>query len=312
MGRELAYGSSLRKDPNERWPEQAASARSTSYRTPAQRDRDRILYSSAFQRLAYVTQVTAPEAGHTFHNRLGHSLKVAQVGRRNAERLRKLADRKQLPPAAAGLALSLDPDAVEAACLAHDLGHPPFGHVAEKALHEEAREALGTGFDAFEGNAQSFRIVTRLAVRNTLSGLSLTRQTLDALLKYPWAFSMNPTAKAHHKWGFYSVGGGDREAFEFVRPEADADAEGPRCLEAEIMDWADDLTYAVHDLDDFFRAGLIPLHRLGDPRSPEFEELGQMFEDAREAEPAAFPPYEVDDLVKSVLDALGGDGPPTA
>lgn len=310
MGRELAYGTSLRNEPDRRWPDPPSQPKGSSYRTPAQRDRDRILYSSAFQRLAYVTQVTAPEAGHTFHNRLGHSLKVAQVGRRNAERLRKLAETGKMESAAAQLALALDPDSVEAACLAHDLGHPPFGHIAEKALHEEAQAVLGGDFDAFEGNAQSFRIVTRLAVRDDLPGLSVTRQTLDGLLKYPWGYSSSKGTKANHKWGFYVAGGSDQEAFEFARPAAAA-LGGKRCLEAEIMDWADDLTYAVHDLDDFFRAGLIPLHRLGDQDSPEFEALEASLEEAKRAERDSFPSHSVGSLMEATLSALGAEGPAT-
>ncbi|HEV3321461.1 MAG TPA: dNTP triphosphohydrolase [Solirubrobacteraceae bacterium] len=148
-------------------------------------DRDRILYCSAFRRLAYVTQVTAPEAGHAFHNRLSHSLKVAQVGRRNAERLRALAKAAEIAGNAAATVLSIDPNAVEASCLAHDLGHPPFGHIAETVLREEAEEFIQHD-GVFEGNAQSFRIVTRLAQRSGGRGLDLTRQTLDGVLKYPW------------------------------------------------------------------------------------------------------------------------------
>lgn len=280
-----------------------------SYRSRAQRDRDRVLYSSAFQRLAYVTQVTAPEAGHAFHNRLSHSLKVAQVGRRNAERLRRLATTGELTNAAAALAATLEPEAVEASCLAHDLGHPPFGHVSEKALHAAAQATLGKDVDGFEGNSQSFRIVTRLAVRvGDVPGLDLTRRTLNGLLKYPWGFSDDPASKANRKWGYYD---GDGDAFRFARPGPDASPGDPeaRCLEAEIMDWADDLTYAVHDLDDFFRAGLIPLDRLGDPSSLESEALADVLENARAAEPKAFPAYSSADLVAAVQDALEPYGP---
>jgi dGTPase len=201
--------------------------RSSGVRTPAQRDRDRILYCSAFQRLAYVTQVTAPEGGYSFHNRLTHSLKVAQVGRRNAERLIAQARSGELEGEAAAQAELLDPDSVEAACLAHDLGHPPFGHICEWALRAAAQEKLSEGFDAFEGNAQSFRIVTRLAIRRDKPGLDLTRRTLDGLLKYPWGYSVNPSKKAHRKWGYY---GDDTEAFDFVRPDRDE----AKSLAAEI------------------------------------------------------------------------------
>jgi dGTPase len=318
--RELANRGEPRSEPDRRQEEKLPNDPVRNYRSPAQRDRDRILYCSAFHRLAHVTQVTASEAGHTFHNRLGHSLKVAQVGRRNAERLEKLARDGELDEKAAALVASIDPDAVEASCLAHDLGHPPFGHIAERALHKEAQERLGLAFDAFEGNAQSFRIVSRLAIRADAPGLTLTRQTLDGLLKYPWGYSSDEDSPAHHKWGFY--GGrpeseaGDAEAFRHARPGAGPEPgpEEKRCLEAEIMDWADDLTYAVHDLDDFFRAGLIPLHRLADKNSPESDGLAGLFEDAKEAEPAAFPKHPIDELVGATHRALAlpAPGPRTA
>ncbi len=200
----------------------------------------------------------------------------------------------------------LDPDSVEASCLAHDLGHPPFGHIAEHALNEEAQNVLSSGFDAFEGNAQSFRIVTRLAVRGQDQGLDLSRRTLDGLLKYPWPYSKDSAKKAHRKWGYYAA---DRDAYDFVKEGVASQAREKRSLAAEIMDWADDLTYAVHDLDDFFRAGLIPLHRLGDPRSPETDALGSAFIEARDAEPAAFPDYEIPDLLSAVTSALQLFGP---
>jgi dGTPase len=313
--RELANGGTPRRDPDNRQEGESSEDPARSDRSPAQRDRDRIVYASAFHRLAHVTQVTAPEAGHTFHNRLGHSLKVAQVGRRNAERLNRQAERGKLDEGAAALVATVDPDAVEASCLAHDLGHPPFGHIAEKALQDEVKKHLGSDFDAFEGNAQSFRIVTRLAIRDDGPGLGLTRRTLDGLLKYPWQYSTDKRSKAHYKWGFYKgtkdSEAGDEDAFRHARPDAAVDP-GPaekRCLEAEIMDWADDLTYAVHDLDDFFRAGLIPLHHLLDRNSPESADLIRLFEEAKQAETSSFPDYPVSDLVEATHRALTRAGP---
>jgi dGTPase len=218
-------------------------------REPAQRDRDRVLYTTAFQRLAEVTQVVAPDEGHVFHNRLTHSLKVAQVGRRLAEKLAR-----EQPEAAAALG-EINPDVVEAAALAHDLGHPPFGHVAEKELDELVRKA---GLqDGFNGNAQSFRIVTKLALRSPEHpGLDLTHATLNALLKYPWLRATS--GREHQVWGAYQT---EEAEFKWARhlcPEGDR----RKSAEAELMDWADDVTYAVHDVADFFRAGLIPLDRL--------------------------------------------------
>lgn len=228
-------------------------------RTEAQRDRDRILYSSAFQRLGGITQVSPPESGYAFHTRLTHSLKVAQVAQRIAQRLKRDApdDPKDANDERGVVLATLDVDAVEAAGLAHDLGHPPFGHIAEQELKQLA---VNAELDGFEGNAQSFRIVTRLSTAGRLaaSGLNLTRRTLNGTLKYPWLRNTE-WAEREKKWGAYPP---DSEYLKWVRREWPADGETWRSLEAEIMDWADDVTYAVHDVDDFYRAGLIPLDRL--------------------------------------------------
>jgi dGTPase len=171
-------------------------------------------------------------------------LQVAQVGRRIAEKLQRENDSKNH---------DIDPDVVEAACLAHDIGHPPFGHIAEEELNSIAREH---GLeDGFEGNAQSFRIVTRLAMGSTENGLNLTRATLNAMLKYPWLHGQNP--EKPNKWGAYQA---DKELFDWARKLGPASM--VKSLEAELMDWSDDVTYSVHDLDDFYRAGVIPLDRL--------------------------------------------------
>lgn len=235
--------------PDRLYPEPAPTARSEY-----QRDRDRILYSSAFLRLGHVTQVTAPEAGRVFHTRLTHSLKVAQVARRLTESF-VAADPALLP--------ALDPDAVEAAALAHDLGHPPFGHIAEDELHQLALKAGG-----FEGNAQSFRIVTRLALRDgdspdgTYRGLNLTWRVLDGLIKHPGIGEPGYEAgsKVPKLGAYFSEG----DLYRKVRTAAghDGEAESLRSPIAELMDWADDVTYAVHDVEDFFRAGVLPLWTL--------------------------------------------------
>lgn len=224
-------------------------------RTETERDRDRVLYSSALKRLAHVTQVSAPETGLVFHSRLTHSIKVAQVARRLAERLKQTTRSGAAERAIEGL----DVDAAEAAALAHDLGHPPFGHIAETELCR-----LAAGFGGFEGNAQSFRILTRLALRSEQHlGLNLTRKTLLGIVKYPWLRD-EEDPKRSKKWNAYVA---DQAAFRWVRAQDD----GPeRSIEAELMDWADDVTYAVHDMDDFYRAGLVPLDRLCQP-GPELE-----------------------------------------
>ena len=124
------------------------------YRNPAQRDRDRVLYSGAFRRLGGVTQVVATSETLLVHNRLTHTLKVAQVARRLAEKI--VSGTPEADLAAAG---GVDPDVVETGALAHDLGHPPFGHIAEDELQKILDERHLV--DGFEGNAQSFRIVTK-------------------------------------------------------------------------------------------------------------------------------------------------------
>ena len=220
---------------------------SSESRTPFERDRDRILYSSEFRRLSGVTQVVSAIEGDVFHNRLTHSLKVAQVGRRVAERL----TRSQSEYVYVGL-----PDVVETAGLAHDLGHPPFGHDGEETIDAEIKKQLDEEEEGFEGNAQSFRIVTRLAVRSLEKkspGLNLTRASTNAILKYPWLWKDSGTKR---KWGSY---GSEREYFEWARTDA---KDSVPSIEAQLMDWADDVTYATHDMEDFYRAGLIPLERL--------------------------------------------------
>jgi dGTPase len=228
-------------------------------RTPAQRDRDRILYSSAFRRLAGITQVASPTELYPVHNRLIHSLKVAQVGRSLAVRLTSNSEyMEQLAPFG-----GIDPDIVEAAALAHDLGHPPFGHVAEQELDNLlVKGGNETGLpDGFNGNAQSFRIITKLSVRYAvprrpeIRGLDLTRASLNAVLKYPWMRANQ--GKGHTKWGAYHA---ENDDFTWVRRNVPYPRDG-RTIEASLMDWADDITYAVHDVEDFVRAGLIPLDR---------------------------------------------------
>ena len=161
----------------------------------------------------------------------------------------------------------LSPSVVEAACLAHDLGHPPFGHIAETLLNDLA--TVNGLNDGFEGNAQSFRIVTKLAMGSHEMGLNLTRATLNAILKYPWLRGENPNQP--NKWGAYET---ERE--EFCKARELGTPKHIKSLEADIMDWADDITYSVHDIDDFYRAGVIPLDRLGvdgDERERFYEEV---------------------------------------
>jgi dGTPase len=184
-------------------------------------------------------------------------LKVAQVGRRLAQYLKLKTDHDLIKKCG-----GLNHNVVEAACLAHDLGHPPFGHIAEEELDRIATEA-GLA-DGFEGNAQTFRILTKLEPYSPdYVGLNLTRATLDATLKYPWLRERDSgnikTRKRSRKFSVYDL---DRKAFKFVRPQTEQEESGQQSLEASIMDFADDVTYSVHDLEDFYSAGLIPLNIL--------------------------------------------------
>ena len=250
-------------------PRDAHEAWGFDYRSRGRHDRDRLIYSAAFQRLAQVTQVTASESGHVFHNRLSHSLKVAQVGRSNVERLKEITASGWITGIARELVSDLDANAVEAGCLAHDLGHPPFGHVAEQELQALTGVRGRTVRGRFEGNAQSFRIVTGLEQTAGGAGFNLTRQALDTMLKYPWRRADDADvhgADRLKKWGYYDS---EEDDFNWVReftPVA-ADAKGKLSLEAHIMNWADDVTYAVHDVEDFYCAGLIPLHLLFSSRT---------------------------------------------
>lgn len=233
------------------------SASKEDQRSRFERDRDRILYSSAFRRLGGVTQIVRVGEEDVFHNRLTHTLKVCQLGLRITQNL----VHKQ--PAEAEYH-RLSSDVVEAACLAHDLGHPPFGHLGESTLNDlvlgqavDGRKPEWTAdVDGFEGNAQSFRVVTKLAVRfSEHPGLDLTRATLAAIIKYPW--ERDPANDAQRaKWGYYLT---EKDEFAFARKGL---LHKQKTAEAEIMDWADDIAYSVHDLEDFHRCGAIPWARI--------------------------------------------------
>lgn len=171
---------------------------------------------------------------------------MAQVGRRLAQ---KLLDEQEEDAKYRGL----HPEVVEAACIAHDLGHPPFGHVGEHVLNDLVGK---NDDDGFEGNAQSFRIITKLAVRfPDVEGIDLTRATLAACLKYPWFRARG--GKGAKKWSAYRS---EQADFDFAREYHDTHEE--KTLEAELMDWADDVAYSVHDLEDFHRCNALPWRKV--------------------------------------------------
>ena len=223
-------------------------------RSAGQKDHDRVLYCGEFQRLGGITQVVGSHEGRVFHNRLMHSLKAGTLARRIAEILKKEPLHVQDVISKLG---GLDLDVVETAALAHDIGHPPFGHTGENQLNELVKAKDGEGF---EGNAQAFRILTKNAPHHDKFGLDLTRATLRAVLKYPRLQDKSPESQSSKKYGAYES---EKEFFDFAMElPVQKKMEKERSLEAAIMNWADDITYAVHDLYDFCLSGFIPLSTL--------------------------------------------------
>ncbi|HSI27531.1 MAG TPA: deoxyguanosinetriphosphate triphosphohydrolase [Aeromicrobium sp.] len=206
-------------------------------RSPFERDRARIVHSSALRRLAAKTQVLGAGSNDFVRNRLTHSLEVAQVARE------------------LGASLGCDPDIVDSAALAHDLGHPPFGHNGELALDEAAAACGG-----FEGNAQTLRLLTRLEAKTLDAdgrsvGLNLTRATLAACIKYPW---LRGERDGTAKFGVYAD---DVRVFDWVVAGADAPS-GQTPIETQVMDLSDDIAYSVHDVEDGVFGGWFTLDDL--------------------------------------------------
>jgi dGTPase len=255
--------------PYDRFGEELTGVKSGSShehksRSAVSKDRDRIIHCGAFRRLQRKSQIVGVQSSDFFRTRLTHTVECAQIGRGIG--LRSLSSGKRLE----GVVEEVEhlPDLIEAACLAHDLGHPPFGHNGEKALqsmmYKHARRS-------FEGNAQSFRIVTNLEPKvqagERWCGLDLTRTTLKAILKYPWDEN-DERAKKKGKFCLYDQPD-DRAVFDWLFEGEKLDC----TIATHILETADDIAYAVHDFEDGVWSGMIPLFRLYDETKTEARDL---------------------------------------
>lgn len=231
------------------------SKRSNDYRTPFQIDRDRIIHSSEFRRLQGKTQVFLPGEYDFYRTRLTHSIEVAQIGRSICNYL--LATEKKF----LNEEFFIDPDLVESICLAHDLGHPPFGHAGERVLNE-----LMMKYGGFEGNAQTLRLVTEIFYRDNDKhrGMNPTRAFIDGILKYKTTFSMFKNPENHfiydeQKKYIDFVFDGKKIPKELSKP---VNLNKFQSIECQIMDWADDTAYAINDIVDSISGGFITIEKL--------------------------------------------------
>lgn len=227
-------------------------SRDGEYRTVFEINRDRIIHTSAFRRLQSKTQVFLSGEYDFYRTRLTHSIEVSQIGRSLCARLQRTS----------GLLHDdyfIDPDIVEAACLAHDLGHPPFGHAGERTIHR-----LMKPWGGFEGNAQTLRLLTETIFSAQGSGMNPCRAFLDATLKYKTLYSELEDPENHfiydsqHRYLDFVTGGRDFPVELPPGPERDAF----RSIECQIMDWADDTAYSLNDIADGINAGFITLEAL--------------------------------------------------
>jgi dGTPase len=220
--------------------------RKDKYRTPFQVDRDRIVHSYAFRRLQSKTQVFKPGEYDFYRTRLTHTIEVAQIGRSICNYLRETSEFLKSN-------FYIDPDLVEAVCLAHDLGHPPFGHAGERTLNE-----LMDSYGGFEGNAQTLRLLSETIwsdpTNEARQGMKPTRALLDGVLKYKITRSETEGGKF--------VYDDQRKYLAFVQPGANQKERAHKSIECQIMEWSDDIAYSVADIVDGVRARFITPQRL--------------------------------------------------
>ena len=226
----------------ERWAAEPPKSRN---RTAFERDRARLIHSSALRRLGAKSQVLVAGTDDFARTRLTHTLEVAQIGRQIAAML------------------GCDPDVVDCACLAHDLGHPPFGHNGEKAL-----ATIAAGIGGFEGNAQTLRLLTRLEPKifhddGRSAGVNLTRASLDAAVKYPWTYAEAVARGGNGRSVKFCVYPDDVDVFRWLKQGAPA---GAKPMECQVMDLSDDIAYSVHDVEDAIATGAFNPIVLADSR----------------------------------------------
>ncbi len=226
-------------------------SRGSEYRTIFEIHRDRIIHTSAFRRLQSKTQVFLSGEYDFYRTRLTHSIEVSQIGRSICARLKRTSG-------VLGDDYYIDPDLIEAACLAHDLGHPPFGHAGERTIHR-----LMKPWGGFEGNAQTLRMLTE-TIFGQKNGMNPSRAFLDATLKYKTLYGELEDAENHFLYN------NQRRYVDWVLGDRDFPLELPpgpardcfRSIECQVMDWADDTAYSLNDIADGVRAGFLTLESL--------------------------------------------------
>ena len=230
----------------------AGGSRPEDYRTPFQVDRDRIIHSSAFRKLQSKTQVYLSGEYDFYRTRLTHSIEVSQIGR-------SICSYLQSTSPLLGDDFFIDPDVVEASCLSHDIGHPPFGHTGERTLNR-----LMQPYGGFEGNAQTLRMLTETIFSNSGRGMNPCRAFLDGVLKYKTLHSELDDPENHFLYDQQDryidfVYGDQAFPLEYTPGKV---RDGFKSIECEIMDWADDTAYSLNDLMDGINAGFITLEKL--------------------------------------------------